>query len=306
MRPPAAPRRPVASPPAGDDLVLDLDDAAEFEALAARGDDGDTREPADARHPEEESPSVAAPVSTLATRRREHRRAYWRVLWFRIGIALGVVALLALLVWLVWFSPVLALRADRVTVTGGSTYLDAAAVTEMVAVDDGVPLVRIDTGAHAAAIAQLPAVADVSVTRDWPGGIAVDVTPREPVAIAGSSEGSSVDLVGADGVVVASVPTDAVPAGLPWLAIDMTSDDGAQTVTAVLSVLGALTPQLSEQIAEVRAESPGAIVFVLGSGAEVVWGSAEDVALKDRVLLTLLQVGASYYDVSTPLAPITR
>jgi cell division protein FtsQ len=40
-------------------------------------------------------------------------------------------------------------------------------------------------------------------------------------------------------------------------------------------------------------------------GAQVVWGSASDNELKAAVLATLLQVGASTYDVSTPETPIT-
>lgn len=171
---------------------------------------------------------------------------------------------------------------------------------------EGTPLIRLDTEGIAAQVAALPTVSEASVQRDWPRGARIEIVPRMPVAIAGSAEGESVDLVGADGVVVAQSTPDAVPVGLPWLAIDMAQDDAAETVQTVLDVLGELSPELTGQVSQVSAESSRGITFTLTSGSEVRWGSGEETALKERVLLTLLQVGASYYDVSTPQAPITR
>ena len=50
--------------------------------------------------------------------------------------------------------------------------------------------------------------------------------------------------------------------------------------------------------------------LVLADGAQVEWGSADDTALKARVLQTLraapASAGAAVYDVSAPTMPITR
>lgn len=251
----------------------------------------------------EEAP---APVSTLEDRLAERRRAYRRVLWFRIGAMVAAAALVVLLGWLVFFSPVLALRGDRVAVEGAGPYVDVAAVTALAAAEAGTPLARLDTGAIADAVSGMPAVASATVTRAWPGGLTVAVTPREPVAAAGDPGAEVVGLVGSDGVVVASVPPDAVPPGLPWLTVDMGRDGAEESVAAVLGVLAALPAELTAQLAQAGATSPEAITFELIAGGTVAWGDASDTELKAQVLLTLLQVGASWYDVSAPEAPITR
>ena len=85
----------------------------------------------------------------------------------------------------------------------------------------------------------------------------------------------------------------------------MTQDGAQDTVLAVLSVLDQLPPELREQVRDAGATSPDAIELRLHSGSSVGWGSAAESDLKARVLLTLLQVPATRYDVSAPEAPTT-
>lgn len=248
-------------------------------------------------------------LDALQERLAERRRAQRRTGWFRIGVAALGVALVAALAWLVLASPVLALRTEavQVEIAEGSDagLVDLTQVTAIAGANSGVPLARLDTGGIAEELRALPAVLDASVERSWPHGVVVEVTPRAPVVLADTG-GEMVDLVGADGVVVASVPADQAPGGLPRLAIDMSGPEAAGAVEAVLGVLAALPAPLAAQIAEAGATGPQAISFTLTDGAGVTWGDAQETELKARVLEVLLSTGSQHYDVSTPRTPITR
>nr|QMS48141.1 cell division protein FtsQ [uncultured bacterium] len=81
-------------------------------------------------------------------------------------------------------------------------------------------------------------------------------------------------------------------------------------MTAVLTVLQLLPPELAAEVATASADSQDTVVFVLRDGATVQWGSADQSALKVTVLQTLRTAeasrGASVFDVSAPTLPITK
>ena len=80
--------------------------------------------------------------------------------------------------------------------------------------------------------------------------------------------------------------------------------------TAVLAVLERLPVELADQVVAASAESEDTVRLTLADGALVEWGSADQSALKARVLLALraspASAGASVFDVSAPTLPITR
>lgn len=324
MRTPSAPRRPAAgstrvpqpvtargsvgAPGRGDgrdrgqDLVIadELDDEGLDDDLDTSSDgdlgagDGDRRGPT----------APSAPVRSLEPAYAARDAARRRVLLVRTGIAAGAAALLALTGWLTLLSPVLALDPAEVNVVGGSAYVDTAAVVAVAAAQEGTPLLRLDTATVRDQVAAMPGVLQASVDRDLPRGLTITVVAREPVALV-AQDAATVQLVGSDGVVIATTPVEQAPVGLPTLAVDMATTGAGTAVNDVLAVLADLPPELLGQMASAGATGPGNVRFELVDGAQVVWGSASDNALKAAVLTTLLQVGASTYDVSTPETPIT-
>ncbi len=222
-----------------------------------------------------------------------------------LGVAVTVVA--GLLSWLLLLSPVLALEPDRVVVKDPGTVVTVADVLAVVDARAGTPLPRLDTVALRDAILEVPGVRSAKVMRDWPHGLTVTLVSREPVAAIPDPSGGYV-LRDADGVQVGRADTP--PTGLPVVTIPATATDTKRTLAAVLGVLDALPPDLSAQVAAVEASSQDTVGMDLRDGAHVVWGSADQTALKIAVLKALraapTSAHAKVYDLSAPTLPITR
>ena len=310
MKPPAKPRTPrvsaaerggdVAPSPQPDELVVDEDYQAGHDVIvAAEAEDEAWLQEIEER----EDVLPIRPPTPLDPRRLEKKRSARRVLLVRIGVAVGVLALLAALGWVVLASSLLALKADRITVDGAGTYVDPAAVTQVVAAHEGTALALLPASDIADELEQMPAIAQAEVSRAWPQGVRVTLTPREPVAVVTNEDADSADLISPDGVTIVTLPIDQVPAGLAELRVE--TDDPA-TRKAVLDVLASLPDALRQQVAQSRADSPESVELTLLDDSVVFWGSPADAELKASVLTTLLQVGAAHYDVSIPTAPLTR
>ncbi|SED87973.1 cell division protein FtsQ/DivIB [Ruania alba] len=237
----------------------------------------------------------------LSERIAERRAAVRRLRWRAIGATIAAIGVLAGLGWVAFASPVLTVHADDVDVSGTSDYVREERVQEIAAMAHDVPLARVDTAALAEEIRALAAVRDVQVRRAWPNGLAVVLEPRVPVATV--SDGDRYALLDAEAVVMAR--RDDPVEGVPEVTVPLQDPATAESLTAVLTVLAALPEDLRADVASAGAETPYQVRLELAGGAEVVWGSAEENALKVEVLQTLRQVEASGYDVSAPRSPIT-
>jgi len=230
-------------------------------------------------------------------RTRRRRRLLW--------VAGGVVALVAL-VWVLFWSPVLALDADRVTITGTADTVDLQRVEQIVDAEVGTPLPRLGTVALRDRIKDVRGVRDVVIRREWPRGLRVAITARAAVvAVPDGSDGYV--LLDADAVRVGRASS--APKDLP--VVDVPLDDAsAQVLESVLVVVNGLPHRLREDVEGIAAKTQDDIVFTLRDGATVRWGGSQDTALKATVLQTLRadpDAGSSkLFDVSAPTAPITK
>ncbi|MFV0427485.1 MAG: cell division protein FtsQ/DivIB [Beutenbergiaceae bacterium] len=257
------------------------------------------------RTPVTDEPSTpAAPEVTeaLADRLGQRRRARRRLRIRALLICVISALLLAGIGYLSLLSPVLALRAEQISVQGSSEYVSAEQVRAIAAGYVGVPLLRLDTAEIVSQTEDLVGVREASVRRDFPNGIQITVVPRVPVASVG--QGDLFVTLDSEGVELAQ--TDAPAADVPLVHVPVGTEGTVPALAAVLEVLAVLPPQLLEQVGQVSASSAHEVEFTLDSGAQVVWGSAQDSVLKATVLEILLQVEAQVYDVSAPNNPITR
>lgn len=248
--------------------------------------------------PARKRPRVSAQFSErLAERRAAVRRLRWRT----IGLIAGGLAVLALLVYLAFFSSVLALRSTEVEVTGTTQIVDAEQVRDVLAPAAGTPLARLDTSGLADELASIVGVREAHIQRDWPHGLLVTIEPRIPVASV--ADGDKFAVLDSDGVVLRRVAEPVE--GTAVVDVPLDEDSTAASLAAVLEVLGDLPPELLAEVSTASAPSANQVQFELSDGDEVFWGSSAENALKVQVLATLRQVEATGYDVSAPRAPIT-
>ncbi len=244
---------------------------------------------------------VAGSAERFAERAQMRRRLSRRRVWAAVGAA--VVAAVA--GWLLFLSPVLALDVAEVDVEGQGSVVDPAAVLAVVQPKDGTSLPRLDTVELRRAILDVPGVRAAEVARVWPHGLRVTVVSREPVAAVPAEDGFV--LLDVEGVQVGRAGEP--PVGLPVISVPV-DDEDARAMTAVLTVLQQLPSELAVQVASASADSQDTVRLVLTDGAKVEWGSADQNALKARVVQTLRNAeasrGAAVFDVSAPTTPITR
>jgi cell division protein FtsQ len=246
------------------------------------------------------------------------------VLW---GAA-AVVTLVVVAGWVLFFSPWVNLRTIEVT---GQGRIPASSILTAAGLGERAPLASLDIEGAERRVAELPVVADVRISRNWPHGVTIAVTPRSPVAYVQTPEGPF--LVDRAGVKYEAV-LDAPP-NLPQLE----ASEGPQLQDAV-AVAAAMSPPLQERVSSIvvvddrirltirgdEQESDGGSADgatdgqtvdgqpagtsgtsgpVDDSGGLVYWGTAVDSELKASVLAGLLAGGGDYrfFDVATPGYP---
>lgn len=229
---------------------------------------------------------------TQATRTR--RRKYL--------LGLAAAAVLVLLVVLTAYSPLLAVRT--ITVEGASR-VDPAAVSA--ALDDqlGRPLTLVDFGEVKRTLETFPLIQSYVTEARPPDTLVVRIVERRPVVTVAAD--GAFALVDAAGVVVETTPVRAP--GYPIIDIAATPVD-TPGFAAASQVLLALTPEFLAQVDSVSAPTPDSVTLVLTNGQRVVWGSAEESALKARIVASMISnpgiPDVMEYDVSSPEAPIVH
>jgi cell division protein FtsQ len=222
-------------------------------------------------------------------RRARQRRLRAALPWASIGALLASAGLAA---WLVYATSLFGVRNVRVI---GAELVSPAAVRDAAAVPDGLPLARVDISAVVRRIAALPPVEQVTVSRDWPDTLVVEVVERTPVAAV--PQGDAFVVVDRAGVVFQTVSRK--PADLPLARIATPGRDDPAT-RAGMQVLGSLSPELREQLTELVVDGPAQVKLMLRGNRTVIWGDPSLGEKKARVATSLLSRKGDTIDVSAP------
>jgi cell division protein FtsQ len=236
---------------------------------------------------------VAFPGSPRARRRRR-----------RLGTALGVLAALAVLLGVLFLSPLLAVRDVSVR---GAELTDPARVEAALEPYRGVPLTRISKQEVRETVGQIPQVRSIEVLLEPPHRLVVELHERVPVAAV--EDGGEFVVVDSEGVEL-TVAADAEEAAVPVVT-------GGREVLAterfdvIADVLAALPESVLAQLRTASAESLSSVELAFTDGRTVVWGTAEESELKAQVLRELVEArgagtGIETYDVSSPTRPVVR
>ena len=227
---------------------------------------------------------------------RQRRR---RMLW--LGVAASVV-LLILTTLGTAYSPLFGV--ERVSVVGTSL-LDPAAVEEALADQVGTPLPLVDESAVKAALIAFPLVQSYSLEARPPHELLVRIVERLPIGMVQSRAGFT--LVDSAGVALST--TESPAPGRPLLTI--AGGTGSAAFEAVGQVMRTLPASIRDQVTAISATTADDVTLTLGEAkCDVVWGSADDSAMKalvlEKIMLQRPPASVSAYDVSSPHAVVVR
>lgn len=231
---------------------------------------------------------------------RARHRSQVRRSVIRVGVPIAVVLLAVAVVWVVWFSPLFQAKSVQVS---GNSQASTEEIVQAAQVPLGVPLARVDTAAIRDRVEQVPAVADATVSREISGVVRISVTERAAVyAIPSGAQFLLVDSTGTGFLTVASLPEGLAVVRIP----DDQTPASKRLMADAAQIVASLPQSVLAQMASMGAETPDTFTIDLASGAQIFWGSAEESAMKAAVMEGLLNVPATYYDVSSPSHPATR
>lgn len=212
-----------------------------------------------------------------------------------VGVTIIAVTLAVLL------TPIMAVREIRIE---GTSSVDPARVEQALGDLRGRPLALVSDEAVLERTSQIVQIQSVSLRREPPSRLVVEVTER--IRVGALPDGDGFAVVDPVGIVLERTPTP--PAGTPALDLGGGTTDSPQFKT-VAQIAQQLPAELRAQIASIQARSVDDIRFTLTDGRAVVWGSAEHTDEKARALRILRERAGDdvrTYDVSSPTAPVTR
>jgi cell division protein FtsQ len=233
----------------------------------------------------------AVPTSVRRFMARARQRRLRAALPWAVTLAVLLVA--GGLAWLVYGTSVLGVRNVEVV---GAQLLNPLQVQQAAAVPMDQPLARVDVDAVRARVRGIPAVERVAVKRSWPSTLVVEVVERSPVA-AVPNGAQRFTLIDASGVPYREVTRQ--PDGLPLVRTATPGPSDLNTRSA-LTVLGALSDELREQLVAISVAAPAQITLELRKDRTVVWGDDTKSDAKSQVATVLLKKAGSEIDVSAP------
>ncbi|SMQ66619.1 Cell division septal protein FtsQ [Plantibacter sp. VKM Ac-1784] len=260
-------------------------------------------------HPDEpEDEAFLTPREAAKLRRRHERQEIRRFTARKRGrhrpwvIAAAILGVLIVVSLAGAYSPLLAVRSIEVV---GASRVNQAEITEALSDQLGRPLALVDPGAVKAVLVGYPLIESYSLESQPPSTLVVRIVEREPVGVLQS--GSVYTLVDAAGVTIER--SDQPIAGYPTLMV--TGGPTSKGFVAAAAVIRALPTDLRARVASVSASTADDVTLTLvDSPAEVVWGSAEDSAVKAVILAKTMAATdpsqVNQYDVSSPSAAIVR
>lgn len=227
---------------------------------------------------------------------RQRRR---RMVWGGVGVAF---LLLVLGTLGAAYSPLFAV--EKISVVG-TTSLDPSTVENALASQIGTPLPLVDSSAVKAALVQFPLVESYALEARPPHELVIRIVERTPIGAIQTAAGYT--LVDAAGVALATAPQP--PAGHPVLTV--TGGLSSPAFMAVGTVFRTLPDDIRAQVTAISATSANDVTLTLGAGGPaVVWGNADDSALKAKNLAAIMAArppsSVASYDVSSPSTIVVR
>lgn len=205
---------------------------------------------------------------------------------------IAAVVLLGAAIALLWAVPIL--KVGQVEVHGVNN-LPAEQVAADTGIEPGENMLRVDAAAAASRVAESPWVHTVTVARDWPGTITVDITERSAVLYSEEADGTHLIDAGGTPFAIGEPPAQAVAV-----------DAEAALLTAAAEVVAAVDPAIREQVERVEVPAAAEITFVMADGRTIFWGANSNNHDKALAMSTVLGQEGQAWNISNPAMVTVR
>lgn len=255
-------------------------------------------------------------VGDVRRRERAERAARARARYRRyvLRIVILIVVVLALI-----FGAIFVYRSDLFLITNvkvnGVSHLTSAEITEIAAVEDGSTLLRLDAAGIVERLEDNAWVQLVTIHRQFPDTLEVDVVERAPGAVVRINDKSKW-VISTDGTWLSAATDEDWKSQMRIIDVSNSISDpmsGASCndggITNALNILSNISDELKGSIKSISAESSIKTSLNLKDGVTVAFGDSSDVALKESVaneLLDKFKGKISYINVRVPSRPTYR
>lgn len=168
----------------------------------------------------------------------------------------------------------------------GNSHLTGRDVVELSGLSRRTNLLWLDTGSVERRLESSPWVAVAAVSKTFPRTVLIEITERTPVAVVPGYGGFR--LMAADGAsmgVVGTAPHLPLIVMPPPRATQGPAPSPAGAATAVAG----LDPKLRSLVGSVVVDMDGSLLLHLRTGVQVEYGEATQIALKSRVIRSMLR-----------------
>ena len=206
---------------------------------------------------------------------------------------LGVVALVAIAVAVAWLFPVFKVNSVEFT---GAVRTDTDIAEDVSGINVGDNLLRVDVAGAAQSIADLPWVKAVTVNRNPPSTVEIELTEREAVVFVNRADGDH--IIDSEGlpIIIGEPPFGTVE-------VTGTSEDDPDVLPAVIDIVNTLSdhdPALKDAVASINAPDQFDVMLRLADGREIYWGSSEDNHAKAVAMSTVIKREGQQWNISSP------
>lgn len=250
-------------------------------------------------------------IVDFTKRQKERKRANIRQVATRVGIVVASFAVVIALVWLLFFSPVLRLNPDKISVSGANQWVSREQIMTIARGQVGKSLLLVSDGNVERQLSQIPGVSSAQATKKFPNGFDVHVEAQRPAAMLRVKGGDILTAVDAKARVLNAVDAKAA-SGIP--VIDVQSVDGAvggRAIKTAVVILDAFPEAWRKDVTGVNAPTQDSITTTFANGITVVWGDDADLKLKmaivDKIMNDPNVIGdKKQINVSAPNRPIIK
>lgn len=250
-------------------------------------------------------------VVDFKARLRERKAANTRVLLTRIGIGVAAFAALVALIWLLFFSPMLRLEEDRITINGANEWVNSTQIMNIAKEQVGKSLLVVSDNAIEQKLNDIPGVSSSTATKKFPRGLEISIVSQRPAAMLKVSGKDGLTAVDSETRVLNQV-TDQTVKGIP--VIEVKNIDTAlkqRSVQSAVTILDAMPESWRTKVTAVSANTQDSVTTTLDNGITIVWGDSSDIKLKmaivDKIMNDPNVIGdKKQINVSAPGRPIIK